>query len=96
MAIALTPKRSSSIPTHAEVFFPPNFSRQACERPGPTDGVAPLGYLLKPRQARTLGDISALRHSHDLIIYELHVKGFTANPNSGVSQAPSRNLCRPR
>ena len=72
-------------PYAPEVFFPPSFSRLACERPGPTDGVAPLGYLLKPRQARTLGDISTLRHTHDLVIYELHVKGFTANPNSGVT-----------
>jgi glycogen operon protein len=74
-------------PYAPEVFFPPSFSRSACERPGPTDGVAPLGYLLKPRQARTPGDVSALRHTHDLIIYELHVKGFTANPNSGVAEA---------
>jgi len=74
-------------PYAPEVFFPASFSRLACERPGPTDGVAPLGYLLMPRQARASGDISTLRHTHDLIIYELHVKGFTANPNSGVGTA---------
>jgi len=72
-------------PYAPEVFFPPNFSRAACEHAGPTDGVAPLGCLLIPRQARAMGDISKLRHTHDLIVYELHVKGFTANPNSGVS-----------
>jgi glycogen operon protein len=73
-------------PYAPDVFFPPNFSRQACERPGPTDGVAPLGYLLMPRQARASGDImSKMRYTHELVIYELHVKGFTANPNSGVT-----------
>ena len=27
------------------------------------------------------------RHTHDAIVYELHVKGFTARNNSGVTQA---------
>jgi len=75
-------------PYAPEVFFPPGFSRRACEAPGPTDGVAPLGVLLMPHQARTLGDMTALPHAPDPIVYELHVKGFTANPNSGVT--PSR------
>jgi glycogen operon protein len=72
-------------PYAPEVFFPTSFSRSACEHPGPTEGVAPLGCLLIPRQARAQGDISTRRHGHDLIVYELHVKGFTANPNSGVT-----------
>jgi isoamylase len=71
-------------PYAPEVYFPPGFSRRACELPGPTDGLAPLGVLLMPHQARTLGDIAPLPHWPDPIIYELHVKGFTANSNSGV------------
>ena len=35
------------------------------------------------------------RPSHDLIVYELHVKGFTARANSGVSSAQPRDLRRP-
>ena len=35
------------------------------------------------------------RPSHDLIVYELHVKGFTARANSGVTPAAPRHLCRP-
>ena len=72
-------------PYAPEVFFPPGFSRRACELPGPTDGVAPLGVLLMPNQVRTLGDIASIPHSRDPIVYEVHVKGFTANPNSGVT-----------
>jgi isoamylase len=72
-------------PYAPEVFFPPKFSRRACELPGPTDGVAPLGVLLTPKQARTFGDIPRIAHAPDPIVYELHVKGFTANPNSGVT-----------
>jgi glycogen operon protein len=75
-------------PYAPEVYFPPNFSRRACEHPGPTDGLAPLGVLLRPNQTRNFSDIPTLPHSPDPIVYELHVKGFTANPNSGV--APSK------
>ena len=72
-------------PYAPEVFFPPGFSRRACELPGPTDGVAPLGVLLRPNQTRNIGDLAKLSHILDPIVYELHVKGFTAHPNSGVT-----------
>jgi len=72
-------------PYAPEVFFPPGFSRRACELPGPTDGVAPLGVLLRPNPTRTFSDMPSLPHAPDPIVYELHVKGFTANPNSGVT-----------
>jgi len=74
-------------PYAPEVYFPPGFSRLACELPGRTDGMAPLGVLLRPNQARTFSDIPSLPHAPDPIVYELHVKGFTANPNSGVTPA---------
>jgi len=75
-------------PYAPEVFFPPGFSRSACAQAGPTDGVAPLGVLPQPSEPRTLGDIPSLPHTSAPIVYELHVKGFTANSNSGVT--PSR------
>ena len=56
---------------------------RACSRPGPTDGRAPLGVLA--RAVYDWGDHRRPRHASDLIIYELHVKGFTARPSSGVS-----------
>ncbi|HTA44439.1 MAG TPA: isoamylase [Bryobacteraceae bacterium] len=68
------------------VFFPPRYDRQAACRPGPNDGRAPLGVL--PRKApRKLfrNEPDTPRASHDLIVYELHVKGFTMRANSGVS-----------
>ena len=34
-------------PYAPSVFFPPDFSREACAQPGPTDGRAPLGRLPK-------------------------------------------------
>ena len=65
------------------VFFPPAYSRQAAAQPGPTDGRAPLGRLPSQNAAFEWGDDPRPRHTHDTIIYELHVKGFTARPTRG-------------
>src|SRR5262249_53451480 len=73
-------------PYAPSVFFPPNFSRDTCARPGPTDGHAPLGRLPKNATGPSANGAPAPRHtSRDAIIYELHVKGFTARANSGVT-----------
>jgi glycogen operon protein len=72
-------------PYAPSVFFPPNFSREACARPGPTDGRAPLGRLPGRRTPATSREMGPRHTGHDAIIYELHVKGFTARANSGVS-----------
>ncbi|MFZ2445152.1 MAG: isoamylase [Syntrophobacteraceae bacterium] len=71
-------------PFAQSVFFPPNFSRSAASGPGATDGMAPLGMLSKARDTLE-NDAAPPRHTHDLIVYELHVRGFTARPNSGAS-----------
>ncbi len=75
-------------PFAAQVFFPPDFSRAAARQPGPNDGRAVLGVL--PRRAPSSPRDAAPppRHTHDTVVYELHVKGFTARANSGV--APKR------
>jgi isoamylase len=72
-------------PFAAAVHFPPGYDREATRRRGPTDGRAPLGVLPFPRPPFDWGDESRPRHTHDLIVYELHVKGFTARANSGVT-----------
>jgi len=72
-------------PFAKSVFFPPAFDREAARRPGPNDGKAPLGLLLKGEAGFDWGDEPRPKHAHDLIVYELHVKGFTARANSGVS-----------
>jgi isoamylase len=70
------------------VFLPPEFNRKSAIEPGPNPGRAPLGRL--PARSGLFdwqGDVSPQPES-DAIIYELHVKGFTKNLNSGVH--PSR------
>ncbi len=72
-------------PFAASVYFPPTYSRSSAKKPGPTDGMAPLGRLVKDPTAFDWSPVPRPRHTHDLIVYELHVKGFTARSNSGVS-----------
>jgi isoamylase len=66
------------------VFFPPEFDRTLAMREGSNAGKAPLGVLTGHRDEFDWGDSRPPRHEADAIIYELHVKGFTQNPNSGV------------
>jgi isoamylase len=71
------------------IFFPPSFDRTLAMQEGSNGGYAPLGVLRAHRtpQFDWKGD-QLPRHESDAIIYELHVKGFTKNSNSGV--APPR------
>src|SRR5262249_40796384 len=70
------------------VFFPPAFDRELAMREGSNAGRAPLGVLTAHRPDFDWTGDRAPHHESDAIIYELHVKGFTRNPNSGVD--PSR------
>lgn len=71
-------------PFAAAVHLPPGFSRDAARQPGPNDGRAPLGVLPGKETTVAEGTTAPPRHTHDTIVYELHVKGFTARANSGV------------
>ncbi len=66
------------------LFFPPAFSREAARIPGSNAGRAPLGVLPRPDGFDWTGDAQPA-HTSDLVIYELHVRGFTMRANSGVS-----------
>ena len=72
-------------PFAVSVHFPPGYSRSSASKPGPTDGTAPLGKLSRDPTAFDWSADPRPRHTHDLIVYELHVKGFTARTNSAVS-----------
>ncbi|HVC59810.1 MAG TPA: isoamylase [Acetobacteraceae bacterium] len=69
------------------VFFPPGHDRDAACRPGSNAGQAPLG-VLPPMQAVNVADRPAgPRYGHELVIYEMHVRGFTQRENSLVPDA---------
>ncbi len=85
---AYDPQKVLLDPHAKAVFFPPGFDRQAAERAGPNRGRAPLGIL--PRREKTFawGDDRPPRHESDAVVYEMHVRGFTRSPTSGL--APGR------
>jgi isoamylase len=70
------------------IFFPPGFDREFAKRGGSNAGRAPLGVLTDHRSTFDWSKDRSPHHESDAIIYELHVRGFTRNPNSGVD--PSR------
>jgi isoamylase len=69
------------------IYLPPNFSRAAATSPGANDGKAPLGILPAQVLPAAVPDTRPVPHTHDLIIYELHVRNFTNDPSSGLDGA---------
>lgn len=72
-------------PYARSIFFPDQFDREAARSPGANAGLAPLGRLDVCRCPFDWGDEPRIRHGSDLVIYEMHVRGFTQHPHSGVS-----------
>ena len=67
------------------VHFPAAFSRAAASVPGSNAGKAPLGVIATATAPFDwTGDVKP-RHDHDTVVYEMHVKGFTARDDSGVA-----------
>jgi glycogen operon protein len=71
-------------PGAREVFFPPYFDRETARRPGPNAGTAPLGVLPRPEPEFDWEGDCPRRHDSDAVIHEVHVRGFTVSPTSGV------------
>ncbi|MGD0040706.1 MAG: isoamylase [Isosphaeraceae bacterium] len=86
---AFDPQKVLLDPYAKAVFFPPGFSRQAAERTGSNMGRAPLGILPRPEATFAWRDDRRPHHgASDAVIYEMHVRGFTRSPTSGL--APER------
>jgi len=66
------------------IFLPPDFSRAAATSPGANDGKAPLAILPAQSPSEPPVDDRPVPHTHDLIIYEMHVRNFTNDPSSGL------------
>lgn len=67
------------------VAFPAGYSRAAAARPGNNTGLAPKSVIVDPDAYDWEGDRPLGRDFDATFIYEMHVKGFTANPNSGLT-----------
>lgn len=84
---AFDPDKLLVDPYARSLYFPPDFDREAARGLGSNLGRAPLALLDEcqcPFEWLTKGHI--LR-DEDLIIYEMHVRGFTRHPSSGVPES---------
>ena len=81
------PAKVVTDPYAHRLHFPAAFSREAACGDGPNDGMAVLGVLPRPASDDEPHPTMWPRHTHDTVIYEAHVKGFTARENSGVTTA---------
>lgn len=71
-------------PYARDIFFPETFRRSAAMAPGDNRGQAPLSVLPRSQDEFDWENDKSIRHGSDLIIYELHVRGFTQHANSQV------------
>ena len=83
---AFDPEKLAVDPFARCVYFPPSFSRAAATGPGSNVGQAPLAVLCEDNPLLDRQPQPRVRHEADLIIYEMHVRGFTASPTSGLPE----------
>lgn len=68
------------------VAVPRNYSREAASKAGDNAAVAMKSVVVDTHKYNWEGDTSIKRPSSRTIIYEMHVRGFTRHPSSGVSE----------
>ncbi len=68
------------------VAVPKNYSREAAQHKGDNAAVAMKSVVVDMSLYDWEGDAPLGRPCSQTIIYEMHVKGFTRHPNSGVSE----------
>ncbi len=68
------------------VVVPKSYDRGAAGRPGDNAGVAMKSVVVDPDQYDWEGDTPLGHSASRTIVYEMHVGGFTRNPNSGVAE----------
>ena len=85
---AFHPEKLLLDPYARGIAFPRGFDRGAAIGDRGNVGRAPLG-VIDERGRSPLGHAARPHHEADALIYELHVRGFTYHPSSGVAE-PAR------
>ena len=67
------------------VAVPDGYDRGAARRPGDNAAVAMKSVVADPGRYDWEGDLPLQRPFAETVIYELHVRGFTRHPSSGVA-----------
>ena len=73
-------------PYGREVVVPGAYSRGAASREGDNAATAMKSVVVDPASYDWEGDTPLHRPSSRTIVYEMHVRGFTRHPNSGVDE----------
>jgi isoamylase len=68
------------------VVLPKHYNRDAARHPGDNAATAMKSVVVDPSQYDWDGEIPLCRPSSRTIIYEMHVRGFTRHPSSGVGE----------
>jgi glycogen operon protein len=68
------------------VAVPREYSREAARLPGDNDATAMKSVVVDSSKYDWEGDAPLKRPSSQTIVYEMHVRGFTRHPNSGVAE----------
>jgi glycogen operon protein len=68
------------------MVIPKNYDREAARRPGENASTTMKSVVVNPAPYDWRGDAPLHRPSARTIIYEMHVRGFTRHPNSGVGE----------
>jgi isoamylase len=69
------------------VAVPKNYSREAARREGDNAATAMKSVVTDPHAYDWEGDVPLNRPWSRTIIYEMHVRGFTADPSSGLAES---------
>ena len=80
------PDKALLDPYGRALVVPRNYSREAARKPGENLAVAMKSVVVDPNTYNWEGDAPLHTPSARTIVYEMHVKGFTRHPNSGVSE----------
>ena len=68
------------------VVVPKNYSRDAACRPGDNTATAMKSVVIDPGKYDWEGDTPLRRPSSRTVVYEMHVRGFTRHPSSGIAE----------
>lgn len=78
------PRKLLLDPYAKSVIFPDQFERSKACGDRDSSGHAPLGVLGLDRHRFDWSGDCQVRHGSDLVIYEMHVRGFTRHISSGI------------
>ena len=80
------PRKFLLDPYGKAVVVPQNYNRLAATEPGDNAATAMKSVVVDPSAYDWEGDVPLCRPAAQTIIYEMHVRGFTRHPNSGVDE----------